>query len=128
MIGERYTVTCTVEEGMLACTIGSGDLRVFATPVMIALMEQASSELLARFLEPGQTSVGTAVEIAHLAPTPLGMEVTATAVITGQDGRMVSFEVTASDAQGEIGKGVHQRFIVPAEKFQAKADAKLKQA
>lgn len=124
MIGKSKTVTTVVDKEKLACSVGSGVLEVYATPMMLALMEQAASELLGGLLEPGQTSVGTHLDVAHNAATPLGMQVSATAVIVAQDGRKVEFEVTASDEAGEIGKGTHTRFIVDSEKFQAKANAK----
>ena len=124
MIGEKQTVEAQVTQEKLASSVGSGDLAVFATPMMVALMEQAASTLLATFLEPGQTSVGTAVSIEHIAATPLGMRVTATAEITAKEGRQVHFLVTASDECGEIGRGNHTRFIVTAQSFQQKADAK----
>lgn len=124
MIGAQNSITIMVEETNLACTVGSGELRVLATPMMVAAMEKAASELLGQFLEDGQTSVGTMLQIEHTAATPTGMEVTATAVIMAQEGRRVDFTVSAKDACGEIGTGTHSRFIVDAERFQSKADAK----
>lgn len=124
MVGKSKTVKTTVETDKLACTVGSGALEVYATPMMLALMEKAASELLGELLEQGQTSVGTHLNVAHNAATPLGMEVEATATIVKQDGRKVEFEVVAKDAAGEIGKGTHTRFIVDSAKFQAKANAK----
>lgn len=124
MIGASHTVTVEVDRDKLACSVGSGVLEVFATPMMIAAMEQAASELLAKHLQEGQTSVGTAVNIAHTAATPLGMRVTATATVTAVDGKRVDFDVSASDELGEIGHGTHSRFIVDAASFQQKTDAK----
>ena len=111
-----------------SCTVGSGSLEVFATPMMIAAMEQAACTLLQEFLEEGQTSVGTMMHVAHSAATPLGMQVTATATITAQEGRKVEFEVSARDACGEIGRGTHTRFIVDAAKFLSKTNAKREAA
>jgi predicted thioesterase len=108
-----------------AKTIGSGSLEVFATPMMLTLMERAACECLADALEPGQTSVGTSVSIEHTAASPLKSEISATATIIGIDGRLIEFEVTASDSKGEIGRGTHERFIVDGERFSSKAQSRL---
>lgn len=128
MIGDSNTITVSVEREKLASSVGSGLLDVFATPMMIAAMEQAASELLGKALEPGQTSVGTMINVTHSAATPLGMQVKATATVTAKEGRRVDFEVAAYDACGEIGRGTHSRFIVDAARFQQKTDAKLESA
>ena len=124
MIGNTYTHRLTVTEDKLASTVGSGLLRVFATPAMIAAMEQAACGALATFLQEGQTSVGTALQIEHTAPTPLGMEVEVTATITAVEGRRIDFTVEARDAVGNVGHGTHSRFLVDAARFQEKADRK----
>ncbi len=124
MIGNTYTHRLTVTEDKLASTVGSGLLRVFATPAMIAAMEQAACGALEPFLQEGQTSVGTALQIEHTAPTPLGMEVEVTATITAVEGRRVDFTVEARDAVGSVGHGTHSRFLVDAARFQEKADRK----
>lgn len=124
MIGNTYTHRLTVTEDKLASTVGSGLLRVFATPAMIAAMEQAACGALEPFLQEGQTSVGTALQIEHTAPTPLGMEVEVTATITAVEGRRVDFTVEARDAVGNVGHGTHSRFLVDAARFQEKADRK----
>ena len=128
MIGKTKEISVTVDREKLACTVGSGSLEVFATPMMIAAMEQAACTLLQEFLEEGQTSVGTMMHVAHSAATPLGMQVTAAATITAQEGRKVAFEVSARDACGEIGRGTHTRFIVDAAKFLSKTNAKREAA
>ncbi|NBK17423.1 thioesterase family protein [Anaerotruncus sp. 1XD42-93] len=128
MIGKTKEISVTVDREKLACTVGSGSLEVFATPMMIAAMEQAACTLLQEFLEEGQTSVGTMMHVAHSAATPLGMQVTAAATITAQEGRKVEFEVSARDACGEIGRGTHTRFIVDAAKFLSKTNAKREAA
>ena len=114
-----------VTEANIASTMGSGSLRVFATPAMCCLMEKAASDLMDSLVEEGSTTVGTALNIAHIAATPIGMEVVATAEITAVEGRKISFRVTARDESCEIGAGTHERFIVFKEKFQAKTDAKI---
>lgn len=128
MIGKTKEISVTVDREKLACTVGSGSLEVFATPMMIAAMEQAACTLLQEFLEEGQTSVGTMMHVAHSAATPLGMQVTAAATITAQEGRKVEFKVSARDACGEIGRGTHTRFIVDAAKFLSKTNAKREAA
>jgi len=120
MPGKTATVTTTVTEKNTAKTVGSGSLDVFSTPMMIALMEQAACECLADSLEPGQTSVGTQINVAHTAASPLGATISATATIDNVDGRKISFTVTASDGANEIGNGKHERFIIDAEKFMSK--------
>ncbi len=123
-IGAQTTSESVVSEKDLAVNVGSGDLRVFATPIMTALMENAAAKCLAQFLDEGETSVGTALNIVHTSATPIGMKVYATAKIISFNGRQVEFEVTANDEAGEIGKGTHTKFVVFSEKFQAKTDGK----
>ena len=108
-----------------ALALGSGSLKVFATPAMIRLIEVAAAELVDKNLPPEITSVGIAINVKHTAPTPLGMKVRAEVKIISVDGRKIIFEVAAFDERGEIGRGSHERFIVNREKFQAKADAKI---
>lgn len=124
-VGLTNTANVMVTEANTAKTMGSGCLEVFATPAMCALMEKAASELMDILVEDGSTTVGTALQIAHSAATPVGMKVTATAEITAVEGRKISFKVAASDEAGEIGSGTHERFIVFKEKFQSKTNAKL---
>ncbi|NMA79700.1 MAG: thioesterase family protein [Clostridiales bacterium] len=119
-VGTSITVDAIVEENMLAKSVGSGDLEVFATPMMIALMEKSAAASLAQFLDDGETSVGTMVNISHLSATAKGRSVSATATITAIDGRQVDFDITASDDVGLIGKGTHSRFIVDSNKFMEK--------
>ena len=107
-----------------AAKVGSGSLEVFATPAMIALMEKASCRALDGALDEGSTTVGTMVNVEHVAATPLGMEVTVRSTVTAVDGRKVSFLVEAFDEAGLIGKGTHDRFVVFSEKFMAKTNAK----
>ncbi len=123
-VGLKGTVKEVVNQNNTAAKVGSGSLPVFATPMMIALMEKASCVAIQNSLDEGNTTVGTMVNIEHVAATPVGMTVTVESVVTAVDGRKVSFEVTASDEAGLIGKGTHDRFIVNAEKFTAKTYAK----
>lgn len=125
-IGSIGSAETTASAEKLAVTVGSGSLRVYATPMMTALMEAAACEAVAPFLEEGETTVGTALDIAHTAATPEGMAVTAEAEITAVNGREITLHVRARDAVGEIGGGTHKRFVVFAEKFQSKTDQKGK--
>lgn len=118
--------TIKVDEENLACAMGSGSLMVLATPAVVALMENAAAELAQTVLDNDElTTVGTMISIEHTSPTPIGAEVTATAVLTENDGRVFKFEVFASDKKGEIAKGTHTRVSVKADKFQMKADSKF---
>ena len=118
--------TMTVTEDKLACSMGSGSLRVLATPAVVALMENAAAALAQEvFDNDALTTVGTMIAIEHTGPTPIDAEVTAEAKLLSQDGRTFHFEVAAFDKKGEIAKGTHTRVSVKAEKFQTKADGKF---
>lgn len=107
-----------------AKAMGSGALDVFATPCMIALMENTAFESVQAELEEGCGTVGTALNVKHVAATPVGMKVTCDTELIKVDGRALTFLVKAYDARGLIGEGEHERFIISEEKFQAKTDAK----
>ena len=126
-IGLTHTSALIVEEQHLAANVGSGDLRVLATPMMMALMENAAMLAVAPELEDGQSTVGGQISASHLKPTGLGQEVKATAELVKVDGRKLTFRVTASDEEGVIGEGEHLRFIVGREKFMSKVTNKLRQ-
>jgi fluoroacetyl-CoA thioesterase len=115
--GLRHTSTLVVEEQHLACNIGSGDLRVLGTPMMMALMENAAMMAVKEELEDGQSTVGGFISASHLKPTGLGHTVTATAELTNIEGKKLKFKVSASDDNGVIGEGEHIRFIIDIEKF-----------
>lgn len=123
--GIKGTRTVTVNEDNTAKAMGSGTLDVFATPALIALMEETCWRSVANELEEGSGTVGTLLEIKHTAPTPVGMKVTCESTLTEVDGRRLVFEVIARDAKGVVGEGRHERFVVQNEKFQMKANAKL---
>ncbi|MBC8569735.1 thioesterase family protein [Zongyangia hominis] len=124
-IGAKLIKETTVTERNTACAVGSGEIDVFATPMMVALIEEASATCCQQFLEDGMSSVGTLVNVTHLAATPVGMKVRAEAEIAEVDGREITFIVKAYDEAGLIGEGTHKRFIVKKEKFRQKAYAKL---
>ena len=127
LIGTKCQLEQTVTEELTAATVGSGLLPVFGTPFMAAMMENAAMTCLQNFLEEGQGSVGTHLEISHDAPTPIGMNVWAEAEITAvsENGKMVDFTVKAWDKKGPIGSGTHTRAIIKNDKFLAKCNAKL---
>ena len=122
MKGEAFT---QVEREDTAKEVGSGDLLVYATPCMVALMEGAACEAIADAIPDTQTTVGTLLNIEHLSATPVGLEVRAEAVVTAVEGKVITFAVTAFDEAGEIGKGTHKRVIVNSQKFLDKAYNKL---
>lgn len=115
----------TVDESRSAETMGSGSLRVYATPALVALMEHAACEALKGMLEDGVTTVGTQMNVSHVAATPIGMTVRAEAVLTAQEGRAYTFAIEAYDDAGLIGKAEHQRVAVKTDKFMARTNAKL---
>lgn len=120
-IGVKGELSGTVSKDNTAKAMGSGSLEVFATPAMVALLEGAA----VKSLEPFQvSSVGVALNIQHLAATPLGMKVRAEATLVQIDRRRLVFEVVAYDEVELIGKGTHERFVIDDEKFLAKAYAK----
>jgi Predicted thioesterase len=122
--GIKGKETTIVDESNTAKTMGSGTLDVFATPAMTALMEKTAWKSVAEELEEGCGTVGIRLEITHDAPTPIGMKVTCESVLTGIDGRKLTFEVEARDERGKIGSGIHERFIIDNKKFQEKANQK----
>lgn len=123
-IGAENIVKTTVTNEKTAKSAESGTLDVFATPFMCALMEKAASELCEKYMKEGFTTVGTSLEIKHLAATAVGQEIFAKAVATDFDGRKIAFDVEAYDNAGLIGKGKHERFIVQKEKFIKKAQTR----
>lgn len=120
--GEK-SVAVTIENTALA--MGSGTLRVFATPAMIALIEGCCAESVEDLLDEGITSVGTKIDIEHLAATPLGVSVLCKSRLVAVDGRRLDFEVEVYDNTALVGKGKHTRFTVDADIFLKKAYAKI---
>ncbi len=118
--GLTYTATTEVTQEKSALAMGSGNLLVFATPALVALMENAAMMAVATSLPKGSTTVGGAINIQHTRPSGIGQKVSATASLTAVDGRKLSFELVAHDSSGVIGEGTHVRFIVDAERFMAK--------
>ena len=125
-LGIKGRQEVTVTDANIATNVGSGRVMVFATPMMIALVEKAASLSIEPYLEKGQSSVGTQINVSHCAATPVGMKVWAETEVIAVDRRKVTFSVRACDECGLIGEGTHERFIVDIERFQAKADSKSK--
>lgn len=123
-IGIKGRAETVVNHENTAKFVGSGELEVFATPQMIALMEQAAASSVAGELEEGQGTVGTLLNVSHDAATPLGMKVWAETELVEVDRRRLVFDVKAYDECGLIGKGKHERFIIQNDKFLAKTNAK----
>ena len=110
----------TVTPQNTAAALGSGDMPVFATPAMVALMENAAMLAVAGALPEGATTVGAGMNVTHIKPSGLGTEVIASAVVTEVDERKITFTVGARDAEGLIGEGTHVRFVVDRARFLAK--------
>ena len=125
LVGEA---TIVVVPEVTARHMGSGTISVFATPEMVRLMERAAVNGLAPHLPPGQQSVGTMVNVKHLAATPLGASVTARAELIAVDGRRLTFKVSAQDGTDLIGEGTHERALIDLAKFEAKVKAKAEKA
>jgi fluoroacetyl-CoA thioesterase len=119
-VGLRADVSVTVGEAQTAAAFGACGIHVFGTPVMIGLMENAAWTAVQRELPEGDTTVGSLVNVRHLAATPLGGHVIATAELVEIDGRRLVFRVSARDDKQLIGEGVHERFRVNQERFMAR--------
>ena len=115
-----FESTTTVSASNTAATLGSGDMDVFATPAMVALMENAAMKAVAAALPEGSATVGTQMNTSHIKASPLGAAITASAVLTEVEGRKLTFAVKAWDDKGVIGEGVHTRFVVDRERFLSK--------
>ena len=126
-IGLRAEVEVTVTRDRTAEAMGSGLVPVFATPAMVALLETAAVHALAGHLNPGETTVGTWLEVSHMAATPIGERVRAEAELTAVDGRKLTFDVRAFDEHEQIGQGRHHRMIVSEERFLGKLRAKMRE-
>ena len=124
-LGITGSASCIVTEADTAKAVGSGGVDVMSTPRLVALMENAAKDSVANCLEEGMTTVGTALNIQHMAATPVGMKCTAESKLIEIDRRRLVFAVKAYDETGLIGEGKHERFIVDMDKFTAKCEAKM---
>ena len=118
--GLTYTSKLVVSKDHVAAVMGSGDLHVFATPAMVALMENAAMMAVAGHLPEGSTTVGAMMNTSHVKPSSVDETIQATAVLTGVEGRKLTFSIKAEDSKGVIGEAEHVRFIVDRAKFMSK--------
>jgi predicted thioesterase len=123
--GLRGSAALVVGDEHTAPSIGSGKVRVLATPVMINLIEAAALAAVEHLLSPGYQSLGTRLDVRHIAATPVGMRVTAVAEVVRLQGRTVFFRVEARDEKELIGDGTHERVVVNVEKFDQRVQRKL---
>ncbi|HVL80606.1 MAG TPA: hotdog domain-containing protein [Actinomycetota bacterium] len=117
-VGSTGRASLQVDQGDTAVTFGSGDVDVLATPRLVALCEEAAVAAVAGHLEANRTTVGTRITLDHLAPTPVGGSVEATATLERVDGRTLEFSIRATDAQGAIATGSHVRVVVDRQRFE----------
>ena len=128
-LGSRGTFTLTVKPEHLANRFKDAMLpQVLATPMMILAMENAALNAIRSFLDPGESAVGTAVNIRHLAATPVGHQVRAEAEVTKVEGRRIEFNVTASDESEEIGRGTHERVVIDLRRAGERLSSKMKRS
>lgn len=118
--GLRGSVSIVVADEHTAVRVGSGSAAVLATPKLVMLLEAAALDAAERTLPPGHQSLGTRIDVAHLAATPVGMSVTAHAEVIGVEGRTIRFRVWAEDEREKIGEGTHERVVVETARFEKK--------
>lgn len=123
--GIKNTLTIKVTNDKTAKVLGSGTLDVFATPAMVALMEQTAAQSVQPLLENGVTSVGTKINVEHLSADPVGIEVTCESTLVEIDNRRLVFDIVVSDKHSVVGKAYHERFLIKSESFMTKTNAKL---
>lgn len=117
LLRAAHSLAHRVEPGDTALAYGSGGVEVLATPALVGLMETAARDAVQQALPPGTTTVGSLVNIRHLAPTPVGRDVRVSAAVTAVDGRRITFRVEADDDAGRVGEGVHERVVVDLARF-----------
>ena len=122
--GDQFTSELVVEEKHTAAAFGSGSIFVFSTPMMIGLMENAALKCAQEGLADDQSTVGTFVNVKHMAATPMNMKVKAVATITEIEGKKLTFKVEAFDEKEKIGEGTHGRYIIDSEKFLKRVNEK----
>ena len=122
--GATNTIAIVVDESMTADRFGNSGVQVLATPMLVSYFELAAHQLAMRALGPGQGTVGSHIDIRHLAATPIGMRVTFRATLTERDGRRLVFRVEADDEHERIGEGTHERFVVDMKRFMGRIAGK----
>ena len=123
--GIKNTRTITVTPDKTAEVMGSGTLPVFATPAMVALMENSAAESVEALVGEGNTTVGTVINVTHLSADPIGVEVTCESALVEVDGRRLVFEIKVSDRDGVVGEAHHERFVIDKTRFMDKVQKKL---
>lgn len=123
--GHRGTAEILVGTRDTAPHVGSGKVKVLATPVMVSLMEEAALNAVEGYLPPGHQTVGTRLDITHVAATPVGLRVRAEAEVVQVEGRRITFRVWADDETERIGEGMHERIVVDVARFDARAQQKV---
>lgn len=123
---KTYSIERTVTSNITAKAVGSGSLDVLATPMLIAMAEEASAKIAQSYIDDTKTTVGTQISCEHNSPTPLNGTVLVVSNLIENNGRSFTFEITASDNKSEIGKLTHTRFVVDVEKFMTKANDRIK--
>lgn len=125
--GIKHIKSTIVTKENCAKTLGSGTLEVFATPAMIALMEGCCMESVSSSLSKGESTVGISIDVKHLSPSPIGVEIRCESELTQIDGRILEFTIKVFDNKGLIGEGVHKRCIIDIDRFLMKTNSKLSQ-
>jgi len=123
-VGLKNKVTIQVTHELTAEALGSGLLPVFATPAMVALIEGCAKDSLVPFLQEGQGTVGTSVNVSHLSATLMEKQVTCETTVTQVDRKKIKFDAVVTDEKGLIGQGTHERFIINNDHFMAKLKEK----
>ena len=124
-IGRSYSLQSRVEEWMTAEKAGNAGVAVLSTPMLLQLVEEAAMQCIAPVLDPDEVTLGTHVDLAHLAATPVGLIVRTEVEVLKVDGRRVEFAFTAFDEREKIGEGTHERYVTSREKFRERLDEKL---
>lgn len=125
-VGMKATTEIVVGTRDTAHHVGSGKIKVLATPVMVMLLEEAALSAVEKYLAPGYQTVGTQLSISHIAATPVGMRVVAHAEVVEVIGRKIIFKVWADDETERIGEGTHERIVVELERFDKRVDLKAR--
>ncbi len=124
-VGTTFKSCSIVSSQQLACAVGSGNLEVLSTPMMIALVENAAMNCIAPFLDEDESSVGTSVNVSHIAATPAGVMIYGIAEVIAVDGKKVKFKVETFDSKEKISEGTHTRFVIQKERFMQKVNSKV---
>ncbi len=124
--GVKASIGKVVKYEDTAAALGNEGIEVFATPVMVSLMEFTCVEALKPYLEEGEGSVGISIEIRHIAPTPVGMNITSNAELVKVDGVKMEFKVEVFDDDEKVGEGIHKRAVIDMDKFFKMVDKKKK--